>query len=194
MSIQGVLGILSGLLALLFYIQVFRQTLTGRIRPNPTSWFIWTFNDTLILAGSWSLGAWNSLWVPLVYSVFGWFVFLAAARNDRRLPSQLEWGCLIGSLCGWGVYLFTHAFWSIVVGSVVNSLAAVPTMRNAFKEPQRESLGAWILISTSLLFMVLSIERLEVSLWLFPIGSLLNCTVIVAGLIRGRTRRATSRM
>ena len=193
MSTQEALGILSGLLAFIFYIQVFCQTLTGRIRPNPTSWFIWTFNDTLILAGSLSVGAWNSLWVPLVYSVFGWFVFVAALRSDRRLPTSLEWGCLVGSLCGWGVYFFTHAFWSIVVGSLVNSLAAIPTMRNAFKEPQRESLGAWVLISTSLFLMFLSIERLEVSLWLFPITSLLNCGVIVAGLIRYRMRRPISR-
>ena len=189
MSWQTTLGIISGLLAFLFYVQVFRQTVTGRIRPNPTSWFIWTFNDTLILVGSWSVGAWNSLWVPLVYSVFGWFVFMAAARSDRRVLTPLERGCLIGSLFGWGAFFFTHALWSIVAGSIVNSLAAIPTMRTAFRDPQRESLGAWVLISASLLCMFLSIERLEVSLWLFPVSSLVNCAVIIVGLTRHRMRR-----
>lgn len=194
MSTQEGLGILSGLLAFLFYLQVFRQTLIGRTRPNPTSWFIWTFNDTLILACSWSLGAWNSLWVPLVYSVFGWFIFAVAVRKDKRLPTPLEWVCVVGSVLGWGAYLSTHAFWSIIVGSMVNSLAAIPTMRNAFQEPQRENLGAWMLISTSLLCMCLSIERFEVSLWIFPASSFLNCVVIVIGLARYQTLRVTLRM
>jgi hypothetical protein len=190
MSWQETLGIISGLLAFIFYVQVFYQTLSGQIRPNPTSWFIWTFNDTLILAGSWSVGAWNSLWVPLVYSVFGWFVFIAAARSDRRPLTTLELSCLIGSLCGWGAFFFTHALWSIVIGSVVNSLAAIPTIRIAFREPQRESLSAWVLVSVSVVCMLLSSERLELSLLLFPVDSIVNCSVIVFGLLRHRIQYA----
>lgn len=183
MGWQSILGMLSGFLALLFYVQTARGTVNGTLRPNPTSWVIWSFNDTLILVGSLALGAWNTLWVPIVYAVLGWFIFALALRNDRRPPSPLEWACLCGACVGWVAYFVEGGLWAIVLGSLVNTVGCIPTIRTALCEPEKESLSVWFLIWFSVLFMSLSCERMEFSLLVFPVSSLVNVSAIVGALL-----------
>lgn len=180
---QSILGFLSGLLALLFYVQTARGAANGRLQPNPTSWLIWSFNDTLILVGSLSIGAWNTLWVPIVYAVLGWFIFAIALRNDKRSPNRLEWACLLGAVIGWIAYFWDGGFWAIVLGSVVNSVGCLPTIRAALDSPDKESLSTWLLIWASVVCMSLSCERMELSLLLFPISSLVNVSAIIGAIV-----------
>lgn len=180
---QTVLGFTSGLLALLFYTQIALGAVNGKLRPNPTSWLIWSFNDTLILAGSLSLGAWNTLWVPIVYAILGWLIFAIALRNDKRAPTLLESLCLVGACVGWIAYLWQGGIWAIIVGSLVNSVGCVPTFRAALQTPEKESLSAWIVIWLSVFCMSLSCERLEFSLLLFPVSSVVNCSAVVGALL-----------
>lgn len=180
---QSVFGVLSGLLALLFYAQTARGAVSGKVQPNPTSWLIWSFNDTLILAGSLSLGAWNTLWVPIVYAVLGWGIFALALRSDKRAPNRSESLCLLGACAGWVAYFYEGGVWAIVLGSLVNCIGCLPTIRAALQAPEKESLSAWILIWFSVFCMSLSCERLEFSLLLFPVSSVVNVSVIVAAIL-----------
>jgi hypothetical protein len=189
MGWQSIFGILSGVLALLFYVQTARGAVSGKLRPNPTSWVIWSFNDTLILVGSLSLGAWNTLWVPIVYAVLGWFIFALALRNDKRPPSRLEWACLLGACVGWIAYFVEGGVWAIVLGSLVNSVGCIPTIRSAYHAPEKESLPVWFLIWFSVLFMSLSCERFEFWLLVFPVSSLLNVSAIIVALLWQRSSR-----
>jgi hypothetical protein len=88
--IRRVFSVLSGLFVFSFYLAVARDALRKIITPNPVSWLIWSLNDTLILCASWSAGAANTLAVPFVYAIFGWFVVAVALRNKRHRPSPLE--------------------------------------------------------------------------------------------------------
>jgi hypothetical protein len=177
---------------LLFYLQTARGAVRGELQPNPTSWLIWSCNDTLILVGSLSMGAWNTLWVPLVYAVLGWFIFALALRNDRRSPSPLEWLCLLGACFGWVAYFWEGGLWAIVLGSLVNSVGCIPTIKGALYAPEKESLPVWFLIWFSVFFMSLSCERFEFSLVLFPVSSFVNVSAVLVALMWHRQPRPTT--
>jgi len=185
--IRRVFSVLSGLFVFLFYLAVARDALRKVITPNPVSWLIWSLNDTLILCASWSAGAANTLAVPLVYAIFGWFVVAAAIRNERHRPSYLEIFCLSGAVVGWFCYLLSFgSFISLLISVAVNTIGAAPTIIRISRNPAAERFRSWILVWIGSALSLASVERFDVTLALFPVDSLLICSLVILFICRGR--------
>lgn len=174
-----IFAILSGIFALAFYCDVFRDTIRGRIKPKPSSWFVWSLNDSLILVASWSVGAINTLVVPLVYAVFGWAILAASIKNNYGKLSLIEVVCLLGSIISWSLYLgVPNPFYSLLIGVFVNALGCIPTIVGLWRNPENESLRSWSLLLFASIFSVASLEHYKLELLLFPITSLLLIVII----------------
>jgi hypothetical protein len=185
---QHTLSILSGLLAFLFYLSIARDALGGKAAPNPVSWFIWTLNDSLILSASFSAGGRNTLAVPFVYALFGWFVFFTALKNHRRPPTILESFCLTGALAGWVSYLASlGTLIALIVAVSVNTLGSFPTISGLISGKGKEQVRSWILIWLASLCSLASLEYYRFELFLFPVDSFI-ITSTVLSLIRFRNR------
>lgn len=183
--IRLVFSVLSGVFVFLFYVAVARDAHRKVITPNPTSWLIWSFNDTLILCASWSAGAFNTLAVPLVYSIFGWFVVAAAIRNERRRPNRLEMFCLVGAAVGWLCYLLSFgSFISLLISVAVNTIGAAPTIIRVSRDPAAERFRSWIFVWIGSVLSLASLEKWDVALILFPIDSLAICSLVIFYICR----------
>jgi hypothetical protein len=183
--LQVALAIASGLLALIFYAIVFRDALNRTIVPNSVSWLIWSLNDTLIFFASLSAGARNTLVVPLVYAIFGWLIFFAALKNERRAPDRGEITCLVGATVGWIAYLIDLGpLISLMIAVLVNAIGAFPIAHRVWNDPKAERSDAWSVILVSSILSLASLERLSPELLLFPLSSTLICAVIVALTLR----------
>ena len=192
--IRRVLSVLSGVFVFLFYVAVARDALRKIITPNPTSWLIWSLNDSLILFASLSAGAFNTLAVPLVYSIFGWFVVAAALRNKRRRPNRLETFCLVGAAVGWFCFLLSFgSFVSLLISVAVNTIGAAPTIIRVSRDPAAERFRPWLLVWIGSALSLASLERWDVSLILFPIDSLILCSLVLLFICRGGAVGGASR-
>lgn len=182
---RATLSILSGLFVFVFYGAILREALKKIITPNPVSWLIWSLNDALILFASWSAGAWNTLAVPLIYAIFGWFIVIAALRNERRMPNTIETICLAGAVLGWVCYLLSFgSFTSLVIAITVNTLGGVPTMIRLVKNPRAERFRSWILVWIGSALSLASLEQFQPVFFLFPVNSLVLTSVIILLMLR----------
>ena len=178
--IKSVASIAAALFALAFYWSICASAYQRRIQSNPVSWFIWSLNDSLIVAVSLALGARNTLSVPVVYAIFGWIIFGISIKNDRRNISRLEWTCLIGAVLSWIAFLLSiDRFLILLLGVFVNTLGAIPTIAQLFRKSDSQKFAAWMLIWAASVFSIISAEQLTASLVLFPVDSFLISSTIL---------------
>ena len=179
------LAILSGIFALAFYYDVFTDALKGKIKPNPSSWFIWSLNDSLILVASWSAGAYNTLVVPFVYAIFGWAILAVTIKNNPSKLSLIEIVCLTGSTVSWVLYfLIPNPLYSLIIAVIVNAIGCLPTMAGLWRDPKRESFRSWSLLLVASILSITSLEHYKFALLLFPISSLILIVVINLLILR----------
>jgi hypothetical protein len=185
--IQQLLGYTSGLCAFLFYFGIIRSIIRDQSKANRTTWSILGINDFLILCSSFSLGARNTLWVPLVYVLCGLTCLFLSIKNDRLPLSAVDKGCLAGSVIAWILWAITkEPFIALALGVLVNTLGVVPTWRRTYLNPDSQPLIPWIIISMAGGFMILSLEQFTLPLALFPFDSLLISTIETLLIFRGR--------
>lgn len=186
LDIKFFLAVLAAALALIFNLKVAQGTYKKTISPNPVTWGIWVINDALILIASFVLGAKNTLWVPLVYTLTGIFVLALSLRNRQIEIRRVEVLTLSMSLFGWILYFGPGASYAIYLGAFVNAVATIPTFKNVLLDSRRESLSAWVIQLGSSIFMTLSLEKFNWDLLAFPISSNLTCGAMVLLLWRLR--------
>lgn len=176
---QHILAILSGVFALSFYFAIARDALRRTSRPNATTWFIWSLNDTLVMIASVASGARNTLAVPAVYAVFGWLIFGIALGNERRRPTRLELICLTGAALGWICYFTADsAIFALVLAVAVNCIGGLPTIATLRLDPAAECQNSWLLIWISGALSLASVEHYSFALTLFPATSFFLSSVI----------------
>lgn len=189
MNLQNIFALVSGILAFIFYVSIFHDALKKVTNPNPTSWCIWALNDTVILFSSFNAGAFNTLSVPLVYSIFGWSILFASMKNKKIKLTILEKICFLGSLVSWCFYFASEEpLNALLIAVIVNTLGGLPTISKLIKDPDSEKFKSWIFILTSGICSLLSLEKYSLELLLFPIASFLMSSTIVALILKRRTR------
>ena len=183
-EIKLLFAIASGVLALTFNAQVAYGAYKGSLKPSPYTWGIWFVNDALILLCSLSLGAKNTIIVPVVYTFTGLFVVLLSLRRKSSKIHKVEILSLALSLLGWILFLGSGSKVAVFIGAVVNSIAVLPTIKNVLIDPKNESLSAWFVQVLSSFCMTISLEKFDPALLAFPLSSNLSCGLMVILLVR----------
>jgi hypothetical protein len=166
-----------------------RDVLRGSTRPHRGTWLIWCLLSVIVLASQRADGGrWSLLLV--VAQCVGTVIILAlairrgvggTARTDLALLAVAGAG-----VAGW--YLAgdpTIATAGVVVADTAAVLMMLP---KTYRDPHSETLSAYWLSTTSVLFAAASVGSLNVSLLLYP-GYLTVADSMVIGMIVMRRRR-----
>ncbi len=132
-------------------IMIFKQT-----QPSKASWIIWASLDSITLAGMATAGTLNGQIVGAV--VGAWIVAGLSLFYGKKGWSALDVFCLCGALAGIGLWWwFNSPVTGIVVSNTVVLIAALPTIRTAWKEPEKEDRTAWTIYFVSCVLALLAI-------------------------------------
>ncbi len=178
---------LAGLIALVAYVPYIRDTLRGRTRPNRATWWIYTVVGGIGTASTFMAGARWTLVVPAIYAVVSLAVALIAIRRGEGGWSTLDKWCLGTAAASVVVWIATgDPLLAVVMNSAADVAGSVPTMRKAWREPQRENLVGWALFLAANTLTLIELPAWTIAQALYP-GALFFCSlVITAGCVRGR--------
>lgn len=185
-TVLGIAAIIIGLVGEALYI---KDLFKGTIKPHPFSWLGWGLLDVIIFFAQVVKGGGAGSWVFGVAAVvnIGIAVF-SFSRGEKRITWS-DWVCFIGALTGIVLWALTdEPFSAVLVASVVNFLAFIPTYRKAYLRPTEESLNIFIFDIIKFLLSIIALEALNPTTVLFPAASAIS-NVLFVGMVLLRRRK-----
>jgi hypothetical protein len=166
------------------------STIRGRTSPRLMSWLLWALAPMLAFAAQLSAGA--GLHALMTFSVGAGpaAVVIAAVlrRRGRWETTGLDRMCLLLSVAGTGLWLATRVGLVAVCAAVIaDALAGAPTLRQAWRDPARES--PWVFVGAALnaTISLLALRHVDPLTALFPAYILLFCGWLAAVIVlRGK--------
>ncbi|MBC8093737.1 MAG: hypothetical protein H7Y15_17730 [Pseudonocardia sp.] len=188
-------GALGNIFASIPYV---RATWRGQAAPQRVTWTIWGLATVTVLLAQLGAGSPPQAWaLTAVLAVLPIAVVLASLSNPDLgwawTPTNIVCGVLGGvGLVVW-MALSSDPLWAVVLGSVVGTVAAVPTAVNAWQNPGQERHLPYITLAIS------AAATLAVIATPWPwgdavyLGNLVVMNLAISGLLFAAQRRERRR-
>lgn len=144
------IGMISGLLVVASVVPYMWRTWQGKIKPNVTSWGLWSLIGLALLLTFKSSGAQSNLWPAIFGFVNPVLVFTIALnkKGERTRFGGTDWWCVIiciGSLGLWAIVQHDKnlAQYAVYLALVADVVAAIPTLKWVSKHPEDDRPFAW---------------------------------------------------
>jgi hypothetical protein len=177
-------AVLGAVLPLAGFASYLRDTLRGKTQPNRVSWSLWATAPLIAFAAE--LAQHTSLNVSLLTFALGAgpALILAASFACPRAywaPTRLDLACgavAVAALIGWAVTRRGDV--AIALAITADALAAVPTIRKAWAQPESESIGTYAASGAGSAITLLTISRWRFASFAFPLYVTVVCGAIAA--------------
>lgn len=184
------LGIIAGVLAFLSAALYIRAILLRTTKPDRVTWWILSVLNGMIVASSYSLGAWDTLWTPVAYCItFAMMGILSLSHGEGSYRlTVLQKGCVVGALFAASLwYVSGDALIALILSVVIDCLALVPTIYKSYVRPWHEDTVAWALSTLASVFAVAAVDVWVISIALYPLYLLASNGLILVLLIWPRS-------
>jgi hypothetical protein len=158
-----------------------RDTWRGTTEPNRVTWSLWTIEPLLAfgIMRQAHIGL-SSVWT-LVLGLIPLLVLAASFKNPQSVwrLGRFDIVCGVLSLFGLGVWIFaSRPVVSLIAFVAADSLAALPTLRKAYLDPETETGWTFLAGALSAGIVLLTLPRWTTIGALFPV-----CVLVMNGAI-----------
>lgn len=185
---DNLLWYISIILSLAAYVWYLWSLFRGKTKPHAFSRFIRSImTGTAFFAqrtqthelGTWVM--WISAAMCLFIAGYGWWRYRVVIEKIDRLYFL----CALLWLGAW--YITQTPLWSVIIISVTDALAFLPTFRKVRSDPQGESVWVYGLSALKFVFALWSFESFSLIVWLYPMYLVIaNSAFVVYTLWRRR--------
>jgi hypothetical protein len=186
---KNVLGIAAIVIGVYSYIPYFRDILAGTTKPHAFTWFVWFLLTALAYGAQVSDGAGAGAWVTGFTAVVALAVTITALKVALQNIVALDWVFFVGSLAALGLWLLTKdPVGSVVLITLIDALAFVPTFRKSFHKPQEETASTYALSALKFGVSLAALNAITLTTTLYPISLVVTNGLFVA-MVTWRRKR-----
>lgn len=186
-----ILGAVIGSIGIAFYL---RDTLRGVTRPNRVTWLMWSVAPLLAFAVEVHEGVGLQSLLTFTVGFLPLLVFVSSFHNRHGYwrIGALDYLCGVVSALGLAVWLATrHGTVAIAASIASDALAALPTLLKSWRDPDSESVSAYLSSAVNAAITLLTITTWTTAYAAFPIyicGISTVETLLVGGRLGPRLR------
>ncbi len=171
------------------YYYYFKRTMAGDFKPHMFSWGIWSLLGVIAFSAQYSENAGYGMWQNAFMSLGLTIITILAFFKGNKTYVRSDWVCLAFALSAIPLWIITqNPLWSILLITVIDVVATVPTITKSWKNPHQESSRAF---GMAALICGLSIVSLDVfnmiTTFYMATITLLNVFLAVMILYRRKT-------
>ena len=192
MNLAEIAGIIAGGLALIDFVLYDISIIRGKTRPNRATWFILSIVGIIIFSSYYSLGARDTLWMPLAYTIGPVVAFILSIKMGEGGWTTFDKVCLLGA--GVSIILWWQtgsALVALLTNIVIDMFGLLPTVKKSYLNPASEEFFPWFVTVIACIFNIFAIQAWEFNVWVYPIYMLLINGVIAWLLYYPRFRRVS---
>lgn len=185
-----ILGLLGGLFALGSVVTYIRDTLLLKVKPQRTTFFIWSVLGSIAFFSQLAKGASNSLWLPGLEAFGAIAIFLLSIKYGVGGFSKRDYIALLIAAFGIIAWYFTkEAAIALYLVILVDSAGLYLTLHKAYVTPDSETNFPWILSGFGGLLSLFSVGSINIILLSYPFYIMIANTAVVAAIQMGLRRK-----
>ena len=158
---KDVIALVAMTLNVIAYLLYFWQIKKEKSLPNPTTWGLWAFITAVDFSSYWDLS--GDIFTSLTFMIdsvacISIFIYLLWRRKRKLLPNLEELTIFVLSAIALYIWwcLKSVETASIVI-CIASTLASIPTLRDVWNDPQKESPLSWWFSTVSYFFMAVCV-------------------------------------
>ena len=182
-----VLGAITVAITIFGYALYLRSILRGQTKPHPFTWLLFLVLDSTVFLAQVLHGGGPGAWSMGVGTFFAGLVFLLALKQGEKRIVRIDWACLTIALLGvaaWGAT--NNALYAVVLASVSDAIAKIPTIRKSYLRPEEESLSIWSLDIVRFSLSVVALSSISWTTALFPAEIVFTNAILVLMILLRR--------
>jgi hypothetical protein len=187
----GTLGAVIAGIAALYYIY---DIIWGETRPHRVTWAVWMVIGILGFSVTDAAGAGPGAYVAAVYVGAYVITFLLSLTPKYGKSGVRAMDIVLGVIAIAGVFLWRFGgmsdLWAAGLTLVCDAIALWPTLREAWLQPEHESLPAWSADVVGAALALSAVSTAAVAGNAYPVYLLAANTAIVAVLLSARYRES----
>ncbi len=194
MPFHEILGLLAGILAFLPCPLYVYAILKGETKPDRVTWWVLALVSAMIVGTYQSVGAHETIWLPLGYTASFLIVAIFSLRygDGPAHLNTLDRICLAGALVSIVVWQFLESpFLALLMNMVIEVIALTPTVVKAYTRPQTEDASAWVVTTAASILNLFAISLWTLDIALYPVYVFLTNAAIMYIIIRPRKKILT---
>jgi hypothetical protein len=195
LKITELFGLASGILVFASVIPYAIRTWQGKIKPNVTSWSLWTVIGLTLLLTYKSSGAEDNVWPAVIGFANPLLIAIIAINRKGEFGNMngIEKICLIISLASLALWVYLHenrnlVQYALYIAILADLCAAIPTIVFVWKNPLGDRPLAWGLYSLGYGLAVFSISKNTIANFALPLYMFFGALSITAILSIYRIR------
>lgn len=167
---KALLGIVALVLNLVGFFPYIREIIKGVVKPQRTTWGIWTILTTIAAVNQIHNGGGFSSLFFVSSAMLVTTTFLLSLKRGQGGASKVDIVCLvlaIGLFAYWAIVKDTRV--STLIAVSIDSIALIPTLLKTYRQPGTEIYTQWVLAGIGGLFSLLAAPSFDWALIIYPL-------------------------
>lgn len=171
MEYKAALGIIAVIVGLIGYVPYFRDIFANKTKPHAFSWLVWGVLTAIAFGGQIVGKAGAGAWVTGVTALVCFTIFILSLSKGVKDFPLVDWLCLLGAVFSLGLWAITkNPLTAIVLITVIDMLAFVPTFRKSYKEPYSETSFTYMMSGLKFLVSFFALRTYSFVTVLYPLS------------------------
>jgi len=184
MELKTAMGAVAVALNIVAFGPYIIDTLRGKTKPHMYSWFIWTVITAMVFIGQVMGVAGPGAWATGCMVAINLCIFLLSLKYGTADITRSDKLCLAGALVALAVWAVSDSLvLSIIVLTLIDTFAFVPTIRKILKSPSEETFITYPISSLRCFLSVLALSNYSVITGLYPFAMLAMYVLITVILL-----------
>ena len=183
---QDVIGVVAALIGIYAFFPYLRDIFRGKTHPHIFTWTVWTLLMLIGFTAQITEGAGPGAWATGAFGLLNLSVVILALKYGEKSITRSDWIMLSLSLLAIPLWILTKSpLWSVILISVIDVIAFLPTFRKSWTKPHEETLETYLLVSLSVLLSFAALHAVTLTTVLYPATLLgVNLVFVTLALIR----------
>lgn len=188
-DVKLVLSLLAVSVAIVSYVPYLKDIFKGKTKPHAFSWLIWALLNGIAFFGQLNDGGGVGSWAVGFTALATFFIFFISLFKGEKDIRPFDWFCLLGALLALIPWLLTNdPLISIIVITVIDIVAFLPTFRKSFHKPFEETLLTYSLSVFKYSLVTIALQNYSLITLIFPLSMVIINLVFVIFVISRRAK------
>ena len=169
-ELKNIVGIIAIIMTVTGYIPYIKDTIKGKTKPHVYTWFLWATVSAIAFALQMSDHAGVGGYVTLAAVIVCYVIFFLGLHIGKKDITKSDTIFLLLALIALIIWLFAkQPIVSVILLSVTEMLAFIPTVRKTWHNPHYETLSSYIMNTIRFALGIFALQNYSIITSLYPI-------------------------
>ena len=169
-----------------YIVDIFRN----KTKPHIFTWVIWAIVTILAFFGQWQKGGGPGSWTTGVTGILTIFIALISIKKGSKDITKSDVVMFIGALLGIIPWLLTKdPTLSVVILTIIDVVAFIPTIRKTMKDPQSETFISYVLHAIRHSLSIFALANYNLATYIYPTALALMNIIIIFTILKSKNKK-----